>query len=383
MSTPVSAAGDTGEVVTAWRIDSPPPFGDLTPVLQLEDAHGSVLYHGDVYMAGTDQWRAGATLLQRIELQVPPATPPGDYVLRIAWIERSTGADQPFFNQQGLLGAAWAQIGTLKVTRPAAFPDPAALSMDVRQNVQLAPGVILLGWDAPPASIRPGEPLALTLYWQGGALPQPFTLEALLTNLDYAATELWSGTPVDDRYPPDQWQPGEVLADRVNWRIPRDQAPGTYLLTLAAGERRVDLGDVEVAGIARQFEPPPVDHLINAQFGDHLLLYGYSVRQSEGKINLELIWKAQDNISADYKVFVHLLNSAGNILAQRDAMPRMGTYPTSLWSAGEFVDDSYELPDAGNSYLLHVGLYSPEDGSRLPILDHQRRITGDYVEIAG
>ncbi len=217
----------------------------------------------------------------------------------------------------------------------------------------------------------------------GGALPEPFTLRALLSSPNAAATELWSGTPIDDRYPPDQWQPGEVLADRVDWRIPRDQTPGRYTLALTSGAHTVDLGDVDVTGIARQFEPPPVDHVINARFGDHLLLYGYSVRQSEGKINLELIWKAQDNISADYKVFVHLVDSAGTILAQRDAMPRMNSYPTSLWSAGEFVDDSYELPGDADSYRLHVGLYSPEDGTRLPILDDQQRITGDYLEIAG
>jgi hypothetical protein len=337
-------------------------------------------------MAGTDQWRAGATLLQRIELSVPPATPPGDYVVRLAWVERSTDTYQPFYNEQGVLGAAWAQLGTLKVTRPAVFPDPSALSMDVRQNVQLAPGVILLGWDAPPPSIRPGEALPLTLYWQAGVLPQPLTLRARLIDAQDptgAGTEIWSGTPVDDRYPPDQWQPGEVLADRVAWRIPRDQAAGNYTLALSAGERHVVLADVEVAGIARQFEPPPVDHLINARFGDHLLLYGYSVRQAEGKINLELIWKAQDNISADYKVFVHLLDSTGSILAQHDAMPRMNTYPTSLWSAGEFVEDPYQFFSDSDSFVLHVGLYSPEDGTRLPILDDQRRILGDYVEIVG
>ena len=315
MNAPVIAAGDSGEVVTAWRIDAPPPFGDLTPVIQLEDAHGSVLYHGDVYTAGTDQWRAGATLLQRIELSVPPATPLGDYVVRLAWVERSTDAYQPFFNDQGVAGAAWATLGTLRVTRPAVFPDPSALPMDVRQNIQFAPGVILLGWDAPPASIRPGEALALTLYWRAGVLPQPFTLQARLIDArdpTGAGTEIWSGTPVDDRYPPDQWQPGEVLADRVAWRIPRDQAAGNYPLVLSAGERHVVLAEVEVAGIARQYEPPPVDHVINAQFGDQLLLYGYSIGQSEGEINLELIWKAQDNISADYKVFVHLLDFDGS-----------------------------------------------------------------------
>ena len=52
------------------------------------------------------------------------------------------------------------------MTRPAAFPDPDAMPMGVRQPIEIAPGVTLLGWDAPPQSIRPGETLPLTLYWQ-------------------------------------------------------------------------------------------------------------------------------------------------------------------------------------------------------------------------
>ena len=255
MNVPIVAAGAASEIVMAWRIDTPPAFSDLTPVLQLEDARGNVLYHGDVYMAGTDEWRAGATLLQRIDVSVPPATPPGDYVVRLAWVERSTDTYQPYFNDQGVLGAAWATLGTLRVIRPAAFPDPSALPLDVRRNVQIAPGVILLGWDLPPASIRPGEALPLTLYWQAGALPQPFELRALLVGANAAAsaaTELWSGTPIDDRYPPDQWQPGEVLADRVDWRIPRDQAAGNLHLA----DRRRGAPDRTRGRRSRRYRPP-------------------------------------------------------------------------------------------------------------------------------
>ncbi len=64
-------------------------------------------------------------------------------------------------------------------------------------------------------------------------------------------------------------------------------------------------------------------------------------------------------------------------------MPQLNTYPTSLWSAGEFVEDSYQFVSDRQNFVLHVGLYAPADGIRLPVLDDQRRILGDYVVIAG
>ncbi len=380
MNAPVVTAGDAGEVVMAWQIDAPPPFSDLTPLIQLEDGHGNILYHGDAYMAGTDEWRVGETLLQRISVRVPPATPPGDYGLSVAWVERSTDSYQPYFNQQGGVGAAWAKIGMLRVTRPNAFPDPASLSIDVGTALEVAPDVTLLGWDAPPASVRPGETLPMTFYWQAGEHPASFTARALLVSAE-ETTELWSGTPIDDRYPPDQWAAGEVLADRVDWQIPRDQAAGSYMLALVVADRQIAIATVEIAGIARAFEAPAVEHILNARFGDQLVLYGYNVSESEGKINLELIWKAQDNIIVDYKVFVHLVNREGIVLTQHDAMPRTDSYPTSLWSAGEYISDPYELSALSGGYALHIGLYSPEDGMRLPLLDDHGQVVGDYVEI--
>ncbi|MFN8451072.1 MAG: hypothetical protein U0521_21460 [Anaerolineae bacterium] len=80
----------------AWRIDAPPPFADFTPLIQLEDRHGSAIYRGDVYMAGTDEWRAGDTLIQRMTVAIPPATPPGEYRVRIAWVGRASDQYIPY-----------------------------------------------------------------------------------------------------------------------------------------------------------------------------------------------------------------------------------------------------------------------------------------------
>ncbi len=371
------AAGGSGAVSMAWRIDAPPPSADFTPLLLLEDARGSLIFRGDAYMAATDEWRAGETLIQRMRIDVPLGTPPGDYAIKIAWVGRASNTYAPYFNAGGGQGAAWAQIGRLTVTRPATFPDPLALPMDVRRPTEVAPGVTLLGWDAPPPSIRPGETLALTLYWSATeGQRRPFTLRARLGD-----ATLWEGEPTANGYRADQWVNGEVLADRVRWTVPRELPPGGYPLTLDFEAATIALGVVTTVGVARQFEAMPVARVTNVNFADQLLLHGYTLRHDGDKLSLEIVWKALHNTSIDYKIFVHLVDRDGLILAQRDAMPQANTYPTSLWLTDEYVVDSYELPVVNNRYALRVGVYSPENALRLPIVASSEAGSGDYFEI--
>ncbi|MFN8563696.1 MAG: hypothetical protein U0703_19240 [Anaerolineae bacterium] len=267
------------------------------------------------------------------------------------------------------------------MTRPASFPDPASIPMDVRQPTEIASGVVLLGWSGLPASIRPGETLALALDWQAQASTRaPFTLRALLRGTD-GETVLWSGEPVDDRYPADQWAEGEILADHVRWTIPREQPAGDYTLTLQV-DQSVDLGQIAVAGLPRQFEPPPVASLMNVNFGDQIMLYGYTLRREQDTLSLEIVWRSLDNIPTDYKVFVHLVGEDGVPLTQRDSMPQSDNYPTMLWLPGEYVIDIYDLPALDAGRALRIGLYSPVDGARLPVFDAQHETIGDLVQIA-
>jgi hypothetical protein len=66
-----------------------------------------------------------------------------------------------------------------------------------------------------------------------------------------------------------------------------------------------------------------------------------------------------------------LLDSAGNVAAQVDAVPLDGARPMTSWLPGEYLSDSYTLalPTglAAGVYRLEVGLYRPETGERLPV----------------
>jgi 4-amino-4-deoxy-L-arabinose transferase-like glycosyltransferase len=385
LQSPPIVAGGHGAAVMNWHIVAQIPVRDFTPILQLEGDQGMALFRVHQVLTGTDDWRVGEVVLDRVEVEVPIGTPPGDYPLRVAWVERSTNQYESYLNENGTQGGIWAEVGRLTVNRPPQFPDASALAIDQRHEVDVAPGVRLLGWDNPPHSLRPGETVSVTLFWQGmaveGGRAAP-ELRAVLRNADGEETALWTGTPTGGEYPTEAWADGELVTDHLRWSVPREQPGGTYAIWLRAGSDEAELGLLEISGVARVYEPPPVQHLIDARFGDALRLLGYTLETIDGEVHLALVWQADEVVSADYKVFVHVLDVDGTIIDQRDAMPRNNTYPTSLWAAGEYVTDLYYLPLPQQSFALRVGLYLPDTGERLPAYSAGVHLPDDYLVIA-
>jgi hypothetical protein len=259
------------------------------------------------------------------------------------------------------LGGIWADVGTLDVERAAAFPQPSDLPIAVRTDVEVAPGLRLLGWDALPQALRPGESIPLTLYWlaeQDGRLPLSLTAQ-----LGDQTLETWT---LFEGY---DWRAGEILAERQRVVIPRDHAGGDYALTVSPAN--LALGTIKIDGIVRVFDPPEIDSNLDATFSGIIALYGYTFSISDDWLDLELVWRALQNPPADYTVFIHIVDESGRILLQSDVMPVQNIYPTSLWSEGEYVVDPYrfQLPDGAAA--LRIGLYVQETGERL-------RLTGDY-----
>jgi hypothetical protein len=357
--------GAAGEVVLAWEVTAPPPLPDLTPLLQVEDAVGTVLHRAETPFSQTERWQPGEVLLHRLKVAVPPGTPPGRYALRIAWVGRASDQYLSFVE-----GGIWAQAGELEVLPPARLWTPDELGIDTARQIDLMPGVRLLAWDMDAAArLRPGEDLRLTLYWQGapGSTPEA-DIEAVLRAADSPETALWRGQPLAERYPPARWRAGEIVTEPVRWSIPREQAAGVYTLSLRAGAAVVDLGTVEIVGIPRQFEAPPVETVRVVGLGDALRLYGYTLRTEADALRLELVWQTQAAVTTDYTVFVHLLDTAGHIVRQRDVMPVDNTYPTRLWAAGEYVYDVHVFDDLPpGAYQVRVGLYDAATGQRLPL----------------
>jgi len=129
----------------------------------------------------------------------------------------------------------------------------------------------------------------------------------------------------------------------------------------------------------------PAGHLLGGQ----VRLSGYSILTPEpvagDVLQVALHWEALAPIAERYKVFVHLVDAGGTIVAQRDSEPGGGARLTSDWAPGEGVTDLYGLlilPDVPpGDHLLRVGMYALDGGERLPVSLDGRPI-GDAIDLA-
>ncbi len=113
-------------------------------------------------------------------------------------------------------------------------------------------------------------------------------------------------------------------------------------------------------------------------------LLGYRIADKSmrpgDELDVTLYWRTQQPLDKDYKVFVHVLRD-GQVVAQHDAEPDLGGFPTSRWRTGEVVTDWHPIqipPEAqAGSYSVMVGLYDPASGARARLTQG-----GDSVQLS-
>jgi hypothetical protein len=102
-------------------------------------------------------------------------------------------------------------------------------------------------------------------------------------------------------------------------------------------------------------------------------------------VAVTLLWEATATPAADYTVFVHVLDSAGALVAQHDGTPQDGTRPTSAWVPGERLLDRHTLTvpagRAGEGQLI-AGLYDSATIARQPFRDGRDAVTLAPVVLA-
>ncbi len=138
-----------------------------------------------------------------------------------------------------------------------------------------------------------------------------------------------------------------------------------------AGDRWYGRVRVAVYGLGPLPEEPAVE--LNAHFGGAIYLHGYALGEVvPGDIlPVTLFWEAEAPVPDRYKVFLHLLDSNGQLVAQTDTEPGNNLVPTSIWTPGEALIDRYgvflpqDLP--AGEYALVVGLYHLVTVERLPV----------------
>jgi hypothetical protein len=172
-----------------------------------------------------------------------------------------------------------------------------------------------------------------------------------------------------------------------NWLPPEQSGVERWLLD--HGFRAEDQSFNKKRLALYYFPPQPLKEFpVGITLGDTILLERAATQptvQPGSPLPVALAWRTTRPIAANYHVFVHLLNAAGERVAQSDGQPAVWTRPTPGWRVGETVEDRHglslpaDLPPG--SYSLVVGLYTPSDGARLHAPDGADAIALTTVEV--
>jgi hypothetical protein len=122
-------------------------------------------------------------------------------------------------------------------------------------------------------------------------------------------------------------------------------------------------------GRAPAFELPAApQQTVGAHWDDALTLAGYDVARVGQAITLTFYWRTDAPPAAPLKRFVHAVGSDGKIAAQSDAFLESDGVPATYWRPGEYVVDRavLDIPAGAQVADLHLGLYDPQTGERLP-----------------
>jgi hypothetical protein len=251
----------------------------------------------------------------------------------------------------------------------------------------------------PTIQVQAGGSLPLVLYWRALA---PLTANySVFVHLDapdgttYASADELN--PAD--IPTSRWPPSLYVRNPMTLALPADLPPIRY--TLMAGVYDSDSAarlpvtgcdDCPASGnalpLAHVWVSSPgavaerdIPNRIDFRLGDRITMLSYELTRTD-PATLTLYWRAEVPVEDGYTVFLHALDADGEIIAQFDAPPLDGLYPTGAWLSGQIILDSHILTLPESTQALVVGLYDPASLTRLPVTDASgERLPDDAIRI--
>ena len=271
----------------------------------------------------------------------------------------------------------------------AAYTTSPEAGVDFELVKELAPGLgpidVLISADC----LNPGRVLEADVGWGSTSdLDQDFDVSISL--VDDKGTSLQTEIfALSKAWPTSRWSHNAIAWGYYPLFLSPSIPVGEYAVTLGlldsgTGHGQGNVMSVQTVTVQSQVcdlatDPIAID--VNALFGNELHLLEYTLRQNERLVDFTPYWRSQRRIDTDYKIFVHIFDPAtGEVAAQDDAMPRRWLYPTTLWWAGETVQDpiSISMDDASpGTYGIAIGVYEPLTGERLPLVDSYGQLIPD------
>jgi hypothetical protein len=338
----------------------------------------------------------GDTLTDHHGLLISAGTPPGFYRLLLSLRRTDDARPLDVLDAHNQPLGAELLLGQVEVIDPQPPVKPAALPAQVAAGAIVGNTARLVGYSLGNGPFKSGESLPLTLFWQSLVnSPGPLTVSLQLLNP--------TGEPVFTRQQPPlrpttAWTVGVLLRDPQDPALPPTLPPGEYRLRVrlvgpnqsplkVGGQDDLWLTTITTIDRPHLFNPPAPDIALAVNFNNQAQLVGLDLSPTRLKpgdsLPLTLYWQAAAPLNRSWKVFAHLLNAADKIVAQQDQFPGNGQFPTTGWLPGEYITDTYtltlpaDLPPGG--YRLAIGLYDPNDFTRLPVVEDGQVKTDQVV----
>ena len=345
-------------------------------------------------LLSTSQSPKGYVVCDQRVMSLPAGLPAGSYQIEIYAYSPDSGDNLPVRDSGGSGLVFGLKAGSISL--PKQYAGPGDVDLQHRIDAELVDGIKLLGYNLLTQQAQPGEALSLILCWQALApIASDYGVRLWFETADGAVGEV-ENVIAGGEYPTTRWLPGDVVKDWQNLPIPRETQNGTYNLMVAlfeVGGSRSDvhsslLGQVEIAGRPHSFDlPQHIEHPAQTNFAGQIEWLGHDLSthllEHQTSLHLTLYWHALSPMTTNYKVFVHIIGSDGQIWGQRDTIPRAGSAPTTSWLKGEVISDTLEVTmDRGfpaGQYSIAAGWYNESSGERLEILDDGGHSLGDYM----
>ena len=259
---------------------------------------------------------------------------------------------------------------------PVAVDEASIPEQATRFHHSVGLGLELMAGQVHTSSAHPGGSVALTLYWR--AREKASAAAVIATRVLGRAWEPIGGLPDSYHggglYPSTLWPPDTVIREQYQLHLDDGiSVPtlGRIDVHLAGQEEYLEIGSVKV--VPRKW-PRPSDDIV-AELGEGISLtqatLGTGKASRGASVAVNLRWQISHRPEKDLITFVHLGDPTEPPAVQADGPALGGDYPPRLWEADEVFDDRYvlQLPAdiSPGRYPVHVGLYDPQTGERVPL----------------
>ncbi|MBN1313482.1 MAG: hypothetical protein JXB30_18895 [Anaerolineae bacterium] len=384
--------GETTHFVLYWQLSNGEIVEDYAPVIYLRDAKKTIVTQtSSIHPGGwpTSYWISGFYIPDRLDLTIPPGTPPGEYTLDVSLFWYAKNRALNVFDKLGTPLGITVPIGNLTIIRPDHATHLNEIQLDTDQTVSLLDAsmtadIYLVATNQPPDASEVGQLFILIAYWQARSqLAQTYTFRVLWLDKDDQIAAATPFTSLVVSYPTDQWEAGDIWKGLHPLYVPGRLEGGDYTVALQlfdgeeeAGEC-IEIGHMAVSTPPRTFQTPDMNVTADVTWENGIRLLGYDllqqdIRQSDG-MELTLYWQTETDIINNLTVFVHIYDADGNIVTQQDSIPLSGARPTTGWAPGEILTDRYAIlvpPEVvPGRYQVRVGLYNATTGERIEMSD--------------